>query len=152
MIKNNIELIIQQNDRSTEEWNRLEEISKAATRISKIQKALLLFTAIANKQYTQTEMIDVRQIIQEKLEELDARVQDKKNKVTVHAGDSSIPFNPYLMDILINNFLSNAIKHNLPDGKIELELSPYEILISNTGHANYLNDNQIFNRFVKGDP
>ncbi len=57
VIKNNIELIIQQNDRSTEEWNRLEEISKAATRISKIQKALLLLTAIEIKQYTQTEMI-----------------------------------------------------------------------------------------------
>ncbi len=56
------------------------------------------------------------------------------------------------MDILINNLLSNAIKYNLPDGKIELELSPYELLISNTGHANYVNDNQIFNRFVKGDP
>ncbi|MDH3648132.1 MAG: HAMP domain-containing histidine kinase [Saprospiraceae bacterium] len=152
VIKNNIELIIQQNNRSPDEWNRLEEINKAATRISKIQKALLLLTAIENKQYTDTELINLRLIIQEKLSELDARLQDKDISVELTGEDASVAFNPHLMDIMIGNLLSNAIKHNHHQGSITIELSANQLLITNTGRANYIEDKRVFNRFVKGDP
>ncbi|MGB9772268.1 MAG: sensor histidine kinase [Candidatus Kapaibacteriota bacterium] len=58
--------------------------------------------------------------------------------------------NQSLINILLSNLISNAIKHNIDNGTINIELKNNELIISNTG--NYLNadPNKFFERFYKG--
>jgi signal transduction histidine kinase len=54
-----------------------------------------------------------------------------------------------LLDIMLNNLLSNAIKYNMKNGEIFIEINNDRIKICNTGENNNLNNENIFDRFVK---
>ncbi len=58
--------------------------------------------------------------------------------------------NAYLADILLNNLLVNAIRHNEDGGILAVRLQPEELQISNTGPAVDLDGETIFDRFTKG--
>jgi signal transduction histidine kinase len=54
------------------------------------------------------------------------------------------------MDILLNNLLSNAIRHNQSKGNINIYLTEDRFVIQNSGSFSPLNSNFIFDRFQKG--
>lgn len=59
--------------------------------------------------------------------------------------------NPILADILISNLIQNAIRHNVKDGTIKIELSENKFSISNTSDSNIENTQELFNRFHKNE-
>lgn len=59
--------------------------------------------------------------------------------------------NDYLADILLNNLISNAIRHNEDGGKIDIFLNEEKLIISNTGRLLNFDPAQLFDRFKKGD-
>jgi len=58
--------------------------------------------------------------------------------------------NSSLIEILINNLVSNAILHNLPGGWVRIRLSPQELSIENTGPSIEGDTARLFERFTKG--
>jgi signal transduction histidine kinase len=56
----------------------------------------------------------------------------------------------YLIDILLNNLFSNAIRHNNSGGVIIIELNGDQLSIKNTGAIPPLDEQLIFERFQKG--
>ena len=63
--------------------------------------------------------------------------------------DSSFRMNAYLADILLNNLLINAIRHNQDGGQLEIRWQKDALLISNTGPALSFDPATIFDRFTK---
>jgi signal transduction histidine kinase len=61
----------------------------------------------------------------------------------------SIQINEYLLDVLLNNLLGNAIKYNLIGGKFHVELNERNLIIKNTGNALTMPTEQLFERFQK---
>ena len=61
----------------------------------------------------------------------------------------SLSTNRYLLEILINNLLSNAIRHNHENGNIEINLSERGMVFRNTGSTQALDQHKIFERFYK---
>ncbi len=58
--------------------------------------------------------------------------------------------NADLVDILLNNLISNSIKHNVEGGNATITLSSLgKLYISNTSSVKALNRNKIFTRFYK---
>lgn len=57
----------------------------------------------------------------------------------------------YLMDVLINNLFSNAIRHNKNSGHIKIRLSGNKLVFQNTGELKPLQQEAIFERFYKGN-
>ncbi|HZH94613.1 MAG TPA: HAMP domain-containing sensor histidine kinase, partial [Flavisolibacter sp.] len=55
-----------------------------------------------------------------------------------------------LARILITNLISNAIRHNYLQGKIWIDLSAQQLVVSNTGTAPQVPTEQLFQRFRKG--
>ena len=49
----------------------------------------------------------------------------------------------------MNNLISNAIKHNINNGKIKVETYNNRLIICNTGKQHSLTNENIFNRFTK---
>ena len=60
-----------------------------------------------------------------------------------------ININEELAEILINNLLSNAIRHNFNDGYIKLQLDEKQLSIINSGPGLTFDKKQIFQRFQK---
>jgi signal transduction histidine kinase len=61
-----------------------------------------------------------------------------------------LPINGYLADILLNNLLLNAIRHNQDGGDLSIRLRESSLRITNSGPALSFDPNTIFDRFVKG--
>lgn len=59
--------------------------------------------------------------------------------------------NAQLIDILLNNLLSNATRHNAHGGTIHISLQEDTLEVSNSGEPNSLDQQSIFNRFYKGN-
>jgi signal transduction histidine kinase len=58
---------------------------------------------------------------------------------------------PVLADILWTNLFQNAIKHNVENGIIKIELNRERLLISNTGRKPTVEPDKLFERFQKAD-
>ena len=63
--------------------------------------------------------------------------------------DINLEMNDVLLDILLNNLFSNAVKHNIHNGGIIIELNENKFLIKNTGEEPKTNPDKFFNRFVR---
>jgi len=61
----------------------------------------------------------------------------------------TIKINPYLAEILINNLLNNALKHNYEGGQIVISTSDNKMIFSNTGKPLTVNPAKLFQRFAK---
>jgi signal transduction histidine kinase len=65
--------------------------------------------------------------------------------------DVRVPLDESLAQLLLNNLVSNAIRHNRPGGEIRISLTSSELLIENTGHAPSAPVSELFGRFKKGN-
>jgi len=149
IISVNLEEILQQNV-SEQTFQLIVNTQQALKRLSDLNKNLLLLTKIENRQFLVKEDLDINRIVENKIEEFSPLIKSKSIKVDVNAnGIFQVIISAELADILLNNLLANAIKHNSPDGKIHIELSEKELKICNTGKTNKLTNETIFNRFTK---
>jgi len=74
---------------------------------------------------------------------------DKELKVIADLGEKELNTSTYLIDILLNNLLGNAIRHNRTGGEIRIKLTDEFLTIQNTGSSEALKDDEIFTRFNK---
>ena len=63
--------------------------------------------------------------------------------------DSIIKTNTLLADILISNLISNAIKHNIQNGNINITYFRDILIFSNSGNELKQDPENLFNRFKK---
>ena len=135
-----------------ESFRKVVTAINAIKRLSALNQNLLLLTKIENKQFTSSDLISFNELIKIKIQEFELLFKEKNIQITLDAkSDFSIKMNLHLAGILINNLLSNAINHNFNNGSISITLEQDEIRFCNTGEANELRDETIFDRFVKGN-
>ena len=149
IIKNKAEALLQE-DLSKEQLEDVVKIYDAAGRLSRLKSGLSLISRIDNNQYIQTNTINVRDFIEQKLDDMEELIAIKKLKVKkTYYGNPMLELNEELAGILFTNLLNNAIKHNFNKGKINIILKEVELLIENTGGAPIIPTEQMFNRFQK---
>ncbi len=137
---------------SEESFRKVVTAINAVKRLSVLNQNLLLLTKIDNNQFAASDFISFNELIKSKILEFELLFKEKKIKVSfVSKSDFSIKMNLHLAGILINNLLSNAVNHNFNNGSISITVEQDEIRFCNTGEANELNDETIFDRFAKGN-
>lgn len=146
----NLEQLLQATNLTQTQVEQIDSLLDVVRRISKMNQALLLLTKIENRQYDTHERIDFSDLVEDKLNLWEALIQHKGIELTTHiAPHVHIPINPFLADVLLNNLLNNAIKHNFKTGKIEVELTPQTFIVRNTGTPPSLPIEQLWERFSK---
>jgi len=151
IIQSQIELLSQNENHDKKIIQRLHQIGQATSKLSKLNQALLLLTRIENRQFNQTEKVDFSGVIQQKLESLELLVAAKSIEISTNLQPVFIVANSLLMDILVSNVLSNAIKHNFHSGKIEIVLTEKNMTIRNNGLSPSVSTGELFARFKKAD-
>jgi len=150
IINSKLDLMIQDQALAEKHLRQLQAMYDAVGRLSKLNQSLLLLTKIENNQFPQTERIDLVPLIEKKLLQFDDLIRTKGLNVHTEPEPVSLCMNGYLADILLNNLLSNAIRHNQEGGSLSIRLQPDSLLIGNTGPALSFDPATIFDRFTKG--
>lgn len=147
-----IDLLIQEESLTEEQAKILVAINSALSRLNRLNKNLLLLSKIENSPNHEKEHFSIKELLQKQLIFFEEQAALKNIQIeTTVLSTASILGNISWMEIIINNLLMNAIRHNKNGGKIKLVLSEHQLLISNTGNNLALSKQQIFNRFSKVD-
>lgn len=150
IIKSKLELALQDKGLSTERYNEIGKVYETANKLSRLNESLLLLSKIENQQFVESINIDLCQLINQQLSFIDELIKLKNLKVQSELSQPfNVNINPYLAEILINNLLSNALKHNLEGGRIIITSTVKQIVFSNTGKPLTISPEKLFQRFVK---
>lgn len=150
IMQSKIELLLQSTNLNESEIKQLTSIYQAGQRLSKLNKTLLTLAKVENRQFSEMEDVNLSELISTKLEHYDDFIVAKKLEVDKNiAPGVIIKTNSTMVDMLISNLLSNAIRHNVEKGTIYIQLSDAHFQIANSGNALTVSPEDLFNRFKK---
>lgn len=144
------ELLLQSENFDERQVAHIRTIYQSVQRLSKLNKTLLLLSKIENRQFKDLETININQVIDHHLEVFEDFIDNKNLKVDMKSTmEVNIQANPLLFDMVISNLISNAIKHNIEGGEIQIQTTDLFISVSNTGEAPKMTSTSLFERFKK---
>jgi len=147
IIQSKMDLLFQHPALTDEQYTIIESANTALTRVSRINKNLLLLARIENRQFAVGETINLSLLLTDLTDILTEHLEGKQLTLEKKIQpDVSLQTNTVLTEVLINNLLINAIKHNIPHGSISIELTTNQLRIINTG-TNSLAEHKLFRRF-----
>ena len=119
--------------------------------LSKMGQSLNLLTKIDNREFENIETVDFAARLEAALENFKELIELKSITLeTDNQQDINVSMDPSLTTILINNLLSNAIRHNHEQGFIRTFLDSQRFVISNSGPELQTSPDMLFDRFRKG--
>ena len=151
IIRSKLDLLINSPHLTEETAGLLADITEANDRLSQMNKNLLLLTKIDNNQFPDQSNINLSHAIEKLLAYYqDYYGEDPPGIQRAIQPHIFIMANASLIDILINNLISNAFIHNIPHGFVHVRLNGRELIIENTGYPIEGETDQLFERFKKG--
>ncbi|GAB3802050.1 HAMP domain-containing sensor histidine kinase [Spirosoma humi] len=150
LINAKVEQLIQSEQLTETQTHWIESIYQASRRISRLNQGLLLLAKIENRQFNDSQTIDLASLLTEKLTDMEEVLSFKELSVSMQAVEPfEVELPPALADILVTNLVNNAIKHNLVNGRIDLVSTTDQLCLSNTGGQLTSSPERLFERFKK---
>lgn len=150
VITSKLDTLIQDERLQSNQLSQITDIYSATNKLSRLNQSLLLLVKIENGLIQEDEWLNFKSLLLEKIQQFQEMVQNKNIDLKFEADDLEIKASKYLVDILINNLFSNAIKHHAVPGKIRISLAGRKLIFQNSGDKNPLREELIFKRFYKG--
>ena len=151
-----IELLLASGELTEENNTKIIGVLDSLKHLSKMGNSLNLLTKIDNREFRNIEQVDFSNELDvaldnfKELMDLKSISLQRENKPGV-----LVSMDPTLTTILINNLLSNAIRHNQEHGFIKTYLDESKLVISNSGPELVGDPEILFDRFrkdrVRGD-
>jgi signal transduction histidine kinase len=149
VINSKLDTLLQTDNFSQQQSKLLNDLYTAVSKLTRLNQSLLLLVKIENHLVEGNVPINLHAVIEELVIQFEEIFLDKGLKVSCDLADKEITANPYLIDVLLNNLLSNAIRHNHTGGIINIRLTAEQLSIQNTGENKPLHKDELFKRFHK---
>jgi len=149
IINSKLDTLIQNTELSEKQSKLVSDMYQTVTRMTRLNKSLLLLVKVENKLIKDTQPVDLKKMITEMVDQFEELFHDKELVVNCRLDKNVIEASYYLMEILINNLLINAIRHNYLGGMVNIKLTANSLRVQNTGDDKALNNEDIFKRFNK---
>jgi len=149
VINSKLDTLIQTENFSERQSKLLNDLYNAVNRLNRLNQSLLLLVKIENKVDHGTEQLNLRFLIEEMLMQFEEIFHEKSIIVTSTLSEKQIYGSRYLVEILLSNLLTNAIRHNRVGGEIDIRLTEANLIVSNTATGDKLHEEDIFKRFQK---
>lgn len=146
-----LDLLMQEKDLSEEQVKHIQSLNQSITRMTKLNKGLLLLAKIENKQFKEIQPVNINLLIQRAVQQFASHIQLKHLHLTESYTGTIILSNPVLTDILISNLINNAILHTQAEGNIKIYSGNGIVEISNSGPPLFFPPENLFHRFQKGN-
>lgn len=135
-----------------EQYKYVESLEKSVKKLSRLSESLALLTKIENHEFENNESINLSEVVKDSLEAFREFIALNNLTVETDIEDNvQVKMHPVLADILWTNLFQNAIRHNLKDGRIRIELTNEKLVIANTGEDPEVDTDQLFERFRKAE-
>lgn len=148
VINSKLDTLLQTEGFSDQQGELIEDIYLAVGRLSRLSHSLLLLAKIENNLIKNEELIDLKALMNQKLRQFQELLQSNEISIQADLEEKSVSMSKYLADMLLNNLMSNTIRHNLKSGHIDISLRQDQLIFSNSGLA-ALDDTRTFERFNK---
>ena len=111
IIQAKIDNIINEHAINDKQFQQVSSIQKDIQRLKQLNKKITILTKIDNHQFINVEEVSISQLVNDKV----ADYKELEIKNIVHLADDNlvVKIDPYLAEMLVNNLISNAIKHSL---------------------------------------
>lgn len=145
-----LDTLIQDESLRPLQYDQINDIYSATSKLSRLNQSLLLLVKIENNLIDQSGLIRLDMLIIRKLREFQELILSKGITVQEDLVEKEVEASEYLLDILLNNFLSNAIKHGINGSVLVITLTDNSLIFQNTGLGS-LDSTRLFERFHKGN-
>lgn len=150
LINAKVEQLIQTEQLTQTQTQWIETIYQASRRIARLNQGLLLLAKIENRQFTDSNTVDLAKLLAEKLVDMEEVLTFKHLTTQLQTmAPFEVQLPGALAESLVTNLVSNAIKHNQPNGRIELVASAHQLCLTNTGSPLNASPERLFERFKK---
>lgn len=149
IINSKLDTLIQQTELSDKQGKLVSDIYHTCGRLTRLNKSLLLLVKVENRLIKDDQQINMKDMIISMVDQFDELFRDKNLRVNCQVEDITLFTSLYQMEILVNNLLTNAIRHNRVGGLINIRLTGNGLMVQNTGEGEALNSEDIFKRFNK---
>lgn len=147
IIQSKLDLLLQSKLLTDEQYELIEDANKALSRVARINKNLLLLTKIENSQFMDREVIDLSGLLESTLTIFSHFSESKNQRLETEIPSGiTVEGNKILIEILLNNLITNAIRYTANNGAIYITLSDKHLSVANSGTASLQHD-QLFKRF-----
>lgn len=156
IIRGKLDLLMESDIRD-EQAILIAEMQNALERLSRIHSSLTLLTKLENQEYRPGDPVCISNLARETLASFDELIQMKSIALDVHIEKAIyVPLHQSLVDLLLSNLISNAIRHNASplaggSGLIRVNLTREGLVIVNTGREPIVPTQELFERFKKGN-
>lgn len=150
-IKAKLEMLMD-SELSEKQFRTLTTMHDELERLAKINQSLTLLAKLEHFEPGSDALADLSQLVPD-TEAAFADLAEMKGLTTTQriAPGVRVPLDASLAQLLLNNLFSNAIRHNVPGGEIDVQLSATELVLANTGQAPSAPVSELFGRFKKGN-
>jgi signal transduction histidine kinase len=149
IIRSKLDIIVQGENLSEQQSQAMESAYQSVRRLTNLGQSLLLLSKIENNQFNSITIIDLEDKIKDKIIQLEEFWREKHITVNFLREPAVISANNDLLDILLNNLFSNASRHNIETGIIDVDLKQGKLIVSNTGTNEPIDPVRIYSRFYK---
>jgi len=147
IVKFKLDLLHQSKPITDEQSALINDAHQSLSKVTRINKNLLLLAKIENSQFPVKESIHLSDMLENQLSLLEDFLEDKQLQVQKYIAPAIIlPGNKVLAEVMLTNLIMNAVRHSRPHDMIILTLGDHRLEISNTG-AVPLNREMLFRRF-----
>jgi len=148
-----LENLIQQPDMSEKQAGILSEMNDSLSRISHLNKNLLMLSRLENQAFPEKEIVDIHEMVRRQTgffkEQAAARNIALAVQPDLYLRASG---NKFLAETIVSNLFLNAVKHTPSGGKIYIQTGENVILFSNSASQGAIRDEKLFERFSKINP
>jgi signal transduction histidine kinase len=150
VISAELETLLGSENLPEKETNHIQKSMDSLQKLSQLNKSLLLLTKIENNQFSETEEVNLSNLVKNLLDMYQDFAEHRNIKIYQEIQpNQTLEINPLLAEILIGNLLKNAIRYNQNGGEITCILKDKQLIISNKGDKLPFPEIQLFNRFIK---
>jgi len=151
IIRANTEKLLDNTTNNKQGLNELKKIYSASTRLSQVQKSLLLLSKINNREYSNNVDVDLQELLKQALNTFQEVMEIREIKIHKKISKCTIFMDTGLAEILINNLIKNSVKHNVQSGYIKVTLDSSSLKIENSGPSFQGDPEVLLKRFVRGE-
>lgn len=151
VMNSKLDTLMQSGELTNRQGALIGEVYAMVSKMKKLNKSMLLLSRIENRLIHEQDTLDLKQKVNDILNDFQELFIAKQLKLSTNLQDVTVVMNKDLADILLNNLLGNAIRHNYPGGDINVLLNNNTLTVANTGKAEALENTLIFQRFHKSN-
>ncbi len=150
IIKGHVEILLNSPNLKEKEVSSLGVILQNTNRLARLNHALILLSKIENNRYSDVEIVNIQQVIKDILGNFKDLIDLQELEIEEDFGDElNVEISETLAEILFANLFQNAIRYNLEDGFIRIQIKDRTVNISNSGEVLQVSPTHLFKRFKR---